>query len=736
LKFSGRQPDNRTGKTFMNAATFRAASIVRTTALLTTCVLGVVGVSPTTGAQTRTSSTFIDDATLWLVPSAGSTDGDPVLAVALAQLADDKAALALPALTKAASDPVIGPYARVHLGRAYLATDRSALAADMADQVLGTRPSTYLADAALRLAADAAEERLDWSKLLSSLRALASLNPSAPEQVHLRIAQLAREMGDLAQAHSAFAKVYYEYPLTPEANAAADALSRLSRSVAPEKASLDLSRAHRLFGARRYADARKAYEPLRAAAEGDDRQLIDLRLAECDVHLKRYPQAREALRAHADRPGPLQSEAQYFYLVTIRELGREDEYLSLVRTFVDTYPDRALAEQTLNELGTYFILKNDDGRAAEVFTEMVRRFPMGTFADRANWKAGWWAYKNGNHAETIRLFETAAVTLRRADYRPSWLYWAARSRAALGDVDAALAGYRQVISDYRNSYYGREAARAIASLSAAESRAVTTKPGPSAGRASGPSAAPATAAAAIALKPGDPPANAAIVRALLTAGLYDDAIGELRTAQREQGTSPLIDATIAYALNRRGELRPAITTMRRAYPQFMAHGGELLPQAILRVIFPLDYWDLIRRHAAARKLDPHLMAALIAQESTFDADIRSVANAWGLMQIIPATGRRYAQLLGIRPFRTDRLTDPETNIRIGMAYFADLLNRFGDPAPALAAYNAGEQRVSRWLAERPGVSRDEFIDDIPFPETQNYVKRIVGTAEDYRQLYR
>jgi soluble lytic murein transglycosylase len=369
-----------------------------------------------------------------------------------------------------------------------------------------------------------------------------------------------------------------------------------------------------------------------------------------------------------------------------------------------------------------------------VFTELVRRYPLGTFADRANWKAGWWAYKNANYAETIRLFESAAVTLRRADYRPSWLYWAARSHAALGEFDAALAGYQQVIADYRNSYYGREAARAIAALPDAPTRG-STRTGP-ATRPAPPATTPAGATGTVALKPGDPPANAAIVRALLTAGLYDDAIGELRVVQREQGNSPLVDATIAYALNRRGELRPAVTAMRRAYPQFMAQGGEMLPQAILRVIFPLDYWELIRRHAAARKLDPHLMAALIAQESTFDADIRSVANAWGLMQIIPATGRRYAQLLGIRPFRTDRLTDPETNVRIGMAYFADLLNRFGDPAPALAAYNAGEQRVSRWLAERPGVSRDEFIDDIPFPETQNYVKRIVGTAEDYRLLYR
>jgi soluble lytic murein transglycosylase len=175
--------------------------------------------------------------------------------------------------------------------------------------------------------------------------------------------------------------------------------------------------------------------------------------------------------------------------------------------------------------------------------------------------------------------------------------------------------------------------------------------------------------------------------------------------------------------------------MRRAYPQFMAEGGEALPLGILKIIFPIDHWELIQSHATAKRLDPFLVAALVAQESTFQADVRSVANAWGLMQIIPGTGRRYATTLGIKPFATSRLTDPEINVRIGTTYFSDLLRQFGDAAPALAAYNAGENRVERWLADRPGVDRDEFIDDIPFPETQNYVKRILGTAEDYRILY-
>jgi soluble lytic murein transglycosylase len=174
--------------------------------------------------------------------------------------------------------------------------------------------------------------------------------------------------------------------------------------------------------------------------------------------------------------------------------------------------------------------------------------------------------------------------------------------------------------------------------------------------------------------------------------------------------------------------------MRRAYPQFMAAGGEQLPPDILRVIFPLDYWPLIEKYSDAHKLDPYLMTALIAQESTFTRDIRSSANAVGLMQLIPPTARTVARQLGIR-YSAAILTQPETNIRLGMKYFKDMVDKFGAPHYALAGYNAGPHRVVRWKAERPGFAQDEFIDDIPFQETQNYVKRILGTADDYRRLY-
>jgi soluble lytic murein transglycosylase len=187
--------------------------------------------------------------------------------------------------------------------------------------------------------------------------------------------------------------------------------------------------------------------------------------------------------------------------------------------------------------------------------------------------------------------------------------------------------------------------------------------------------------------------------------------------------------------NRKGDLRRGITLMRRTYPQHMTSWGQELPPEILEVIFPLTYWDQIRKQSAARNLDPYVVAALIAQESTFDPKIRSAANAWGLMQVVPATGRRLARSLGIKHFTTSMLTNPDTNIRLGTLYFSRLVEQFGGVHYALASYNAGENRIVRWRAERPGLDQDEFIDDIPFPETQNYVKRILGTAEDYRMLY-
>ena len=354
---------------------------------------------------------------------------------------------------------------------------------------------------------------------------------------------------------------------------------------------------------------------------------------------------------------------------------------------------------------------------------MYQKFPTGHYAERAAWKIGWWAYRNGNYAETVRVFEGAAANFPRSDYRPPWLYWSARAHEALREPALAEARFALVETDYRNSYYGRLASKRLDTAGRAAPPADQTSRMPH-------SEFRIQKSAPIALPP-----NETVVRTLLSLDLYDQALDELHYAQKVWGDSPAIQATIGWIYYRRGELRAGINVMKRAYPQYMAAGGEKLPRELLKVLFPINYWPLIKRYSNEHQLDPYVVAALIAQESTFTADVKSAANAYGLMQLLPSTGRQYARMLHLPRFSVGMLTTAEANIKMGTAYFADLVKQFGGLHFALATYNAGPSRIAKWIAAKPGLERDEFIDDIPFPETQNYVKRILGTAEDYRRLY-
>lgn len=656
----------------------------------------------------------------WLVPANVPTTPTPV-AVALTQLADGDADAALPALTAGSAGSVVGPWVRVHQGRAELALERPADAAASASAALDAAQTPYLKERALWLAADAAEAADDWAGASRALAALVDLPAAAFVQALYRSAVAQQQLGRDEDAVALFARVYFDFPLSNEAAQAAAEVPKGSTAQM-------LARAEALFNARRWVDARKGFEAIRTQVTGDNRDLVTLRLAQLDFHQRRWVAARTALTAYLKRPGleaARRDEAEHFLISTSREQGRHAAYVAAVRAFVDRGPTPVWAEAALNDLGTHHILTDADDKAAEVFTEQYDRFPTGAFAGRAAWKAGWHAFGVGKYSETIRLFESAAVTHRRADYRSGWVYWAARAHERLGHQEQALDGYALTISDYGNSYYGREAARARDTLMAAMR---PTGAGP---------VEPVRRDVAVLFEPGDAPATATVIQSLLQAHMWDDAIGEIRQAMRDEGNTPLLEATLGYAYNRRGDLRLGISAMKRAYPRYLADGSEVLPREILTVIFPLDYWDLIQTHADRHDLDPFVVAALMAQESTFDARIRSAANAWGLMQILPSTGARVARQLDIRPFSTASLTRPEINVRLGTQYFADLVRRYnGDVAAALAAYNAGENRVDRWLKERPGLDRDEFVDSIPFPETQGYVKKILGTAEDYRTLYR
>ena len=661
---------------------------------------------------------------LWLVPSDSDRSPRAVasfepLTTGVKRFQEGNYQAALPYFSNAAlAKTALADYAAYYKGLTQLRLGQVADARRTLDEVIERKAPGYVSIAAGLASGEAAELAGDYKAAVGIYERVAEQKGAVNDDVLSRLGRAALASGDRAKAAQAFLRVYYDFPLTDAATVAGVQLASLQDQVTKSNYKGDLARAQALFGVRRYSDARAAFVSLQSTAEGDDKELVGLRIAECDFYLRRYPAARDGVQPYLD-DASRKAEARFFYLSSLRELGDRERSIALTAALVSDFPDSSWSEEALNNLGTYYIVQDDDDLAAKSFKELYDKFPQGSRAERAAWKYGWYAYITGDYGETVRVFESAASGFPRSDYRPSFIYWSGRAHEKLGETAQADSRMRLVYADYANSYYGRLAERQLARRGDISAERADVR------RASSPQAP---------LPDVKPIQSEPLIRLLLANELYDDAMAELRHAQRAWGNSARIDATIAWVYNRKGELRRAISLMRRTYPQFLTAGGQQLPSEILQVIFPLVYWDSIRKYAAERDLDPYLVAALVAQESTFDAGVRSSANAWGLMQLVPATGKKLARSVGLR-FSMASLTNPEINLRLGTLYFSQLVSQFGGTYYALASYNAGDSRVTRWKSERPGLDEDEFIDDIPFPETQNYVKRILGTAEDYRRLY-
>jgi soluble lytic murein transglycosylase len=666
-----------------------------------------------------------DISQIWLVPDRAQAAPSPVskpiadFAAGMRLFAQAKYAEALRPLSSAAlAETPLAAYVTFYSGLCSLNLSRAAEARTAFARLHASQVTGFIAEAAIAREAEAAAAQGDHAAAAKLYDELARQRSASPDAVLLALGRERQASGDRARAAEAFARLYYEFPTSDLAAVAATELDDLKDLKAPKESNarfkLDLGRAERLFGFKRYQPAKQAFLAIEPFATGDDAEVVALRLAECDNYLRRYRDARDALAPRLDHASR-RAEAQFFSLTATGELGERDEYVRLARALVTDFPDSSWAEETLNNLATYYIVADDDEQADAVFRELFAKFPQGPHAERAAWKVGWWAYKHARYHDTITFFESAASGFPRSDYRPAYLYWSARSREQLGDKQGAAAVHRIVTSDYLYSYYGRLASRRLQGTGV---RLVSDTP----------QATPPPAAVSA-------PPTGDLIRLLLSLELYDQAREELLYAQRTWGDNPVVSATLGWVYNKQGDLRRGIIHMKRAYPQYMAEEGSRLPVEVLKVVFPIDYWALIRKYSPVYKLDPFLVAALINQESAFDADVKSSANAVGLMQVLPSTGRQYARSLHIRRYSSASLTRPETNLQLGMAYFAELIRRFGGVQYALASYNAGEHRVYAWNAERPGLDLDEYIDDIPFPETQTYVKRIIGTAEDYRRLY-
>jgi soluble lytic murein transglycosylase len=533
------------------------------------------------------------------------------------------------------------------------------------------------------------------------------------------------DLGKNKEAVQWLEELYYEMPKHRLSSDAGRKLRQLkahrpSRNI-EELYHLAFARAELLFAEGRFKNAYSDYTALlKSYPKQVDREYVNLRRGVCQYR-RRQSRSAEATLGRVKREDLL-AEATLYRGEAARRLRKRKTYKKRLDEVLALDPKGRWAEEALWSLARYNVVEDDMVQALHYYERLAREFPEGEYYVDAQWRLLWDQYRRGRYAEAAKGFELTAREHPQADELSRFLYWGARAYRSSGRPDRAEALYRQILLGYKNTYYGRQAAEHLARLrgKSAASQAVEN------GRED------VDLARGFQVLRTD---RLEIIGQLVAVGLYDEAEIEAKRAIDGHRDDPAFMAVQAWLHYAQDDFRNAIVTIRRAFPFHVSATGDLLPEPVWRMLYPVKYFELVEQYAKDHGVDPYVVVGLIRQESTFNPRARSRVGARGLMQIMPYTGRKLARAHR-RRYRTQDLYNPEINIRYGTHYLKEVLDRFGGRLDyALASYNAGPHRVKAWTGMDVTLDSEEFIEEIPFTETRNYVKLVLRNEMLYRRLY-
>lgn len=558
-----------------------------------------------------------------------------------------------------------------------------------------------------------------------ALRALATQmgQPASQKADYLLTEGKAHERGgDRNAAAAIFRQIYVRLPFSPEAVQAKAELQKLNAGPSAGERKLH---ADALFNARRYAEAGAEYHAIErddSSLGQADRDALEIYAAVCDLRLKHLS------RRDAERLPQTSDDSAALRLYILAELARnegdEAGNRSILQQMEERFPASRWLEEGLYSSGNMYLIKRNSALAIENYSELFRRFPNSTYAPSSHWRTAWMNYRMRNYAEAARLMEEQVARYPTSVEAPSALYWRGRLyEDPEKNFAQAVNFYKALDTSYQNYYYGvmaRERLRALgpqSSVSAAFPLSnVRTPPAPT-------------------LVQALPENDSHLIKArlLANAGLNDYIAPEIQASPTSGQWGALAQAEIYRSY---GENVRSLQAIKRSGASFFALPVREVPSVYWQLLFPRPYWSDLTASSAAHNLDPYLVASLIRQESEFNPSAVSHANAYGLMQLLPSVGKAEAKKQGIGHFQTGMLLEPSTNLRLGTGNLREVLDRFGGtPEYALAAYNAGDSPVRRWMAENNYKDLPEFVESIPYSETREYVQSILRNREMYRQLY-
>jgi soluble lytic murein transglycosylase len=647
------------------------------------------------------------------------------LVVGYAHVVDHDYAKAIDPLNRAkprAGD--LGDYVAYYLGTCYLQTGRQgeALAA-LADFGSAYPDSLLVRDAHLSYAGALLTE----GRAAEAAEILEKDRLPARSDIEFTLGRAYAALGENAKAAEAFENVYYNMPTAAEADAAYADLKKLPQAPAATSAQRK-TRAELLIKARRYNDAAEEYRELVIHTNPADRPAAELALADALHRAGRNREARAELTTLPGATADQQAQRLYILGEVAWSLDENDTFYREVNELRELAPTSPWLEAALLSVANLHLVHHEYDQALDAFRELQQRFPNGAKASYAHWKAAWLTLRQGRNDEAKKEFDEQIELYPAGNETSAALYWRARLAEEDKQIGMARAYYQKLSDRFRNYYYaelGRERLRKLPASADPPGQYPLLDHIPP-------------------LEHGDkvslselPTDDLHLQKAQLlgNGGLVDFAVRELQAAAQADGGN-WGPAETAQLYTDTGHYDRAIEVMKKSVPSYFAVDIPMLPREYWEALFPRPYWTDLKRFSLANGMDPYLVASLIRQESEFNPAAVSRANAVGLMQLLPKTGKLVAHQESLRRYNASQLYTPTVNLELGTRYFRGMVDQFGGSFDyALAAYNAGSDRVEDWMGQGKYRDEQEFVESIPFTETREYVQAILRNASVYRQLY-
>lgn len=543
--------------------------------------------------------------------------------------------------------------------------------------------------------------------------------------IEITLARAYLAAGDKGKASEIFHKLYFEMPTSAEAEAAAIELRNLGEMQPAGSFDQRHNRVGLLTKARRYQDVLNELSPLVEQAPPDKMLDLQAEFAAALYRVKKRDDAQHLFESIVqNQAAAVNTKAQALYFLA--ELAREKDdgqknrdYVAQLRTLA---PDSPWMTDALVSAGNMYMLRRDYEVAVPFYAEIYQRQKNGNLAPYMHWKTAWLTYRMGKREDARRLFEEQLEMYPSSPEVSAAIYWLGRMAEDAGNKPLARAYFQKLGENYRYFYYANLARSRMSNLGneVVDPPLLDKLPH-------------------LSPPPHDWELPADNVRAqkaqlLANAALYEFAVTEMQAASA--GSPPWEAKSVAEIYGEQGSYIRAIETLKRAVPGYFTAEIPQIPRPVWEGLFPRPFWDELKRDAAANHLDPHLVASLIRQESEFNPSAISPANAMGLMQLLPSVGKGLAKEMKIRHFSPDDLLVANTNLQLGTRYFKHMVDHYdGQVEYALAAYNAGEDRVDDWRKNGQFKDIEEFVESIPFRETREYVQAIMRNAIIYKLLY-